>query len=73
MTGLPVHRPTVDTFGGSPFATHDQACAACQERHAVIDLSTGLFQPCWECQGRGYVLIRRPKWRRRLVRWWHGI
>lgn len=48
----------VNTYGGSPFATHDMPCAICRENHAVLDLSTGVMQPCWECQENGWRLVR---------------
>ncbi len=59
-----MHVPVVITDGG-PWAIHDQACAVCQERKAVIDLNTGHFQPCWRCQSIGWELVQRlPRWLR---------
>ena len=59
----PLHRPNIVTDGG-PWAEHDQACAVCWERPAVLELGEGLFQPCWACQEEGWRL--RRSLRRRL-------
>lgn len=37
-----------------PMATHNMPCAVCRRRHAVLDLSTGVMQPCWCCQRWGW-------------------
>lgn len=49
-------------YGGSPVATHNMPCAVCRTRHAVIMLSEGIFQPCWECQAKGWKL-KKSWWR----------
>lgn len=54
-----VHEPVVMYHG--PTAEHDYACPVCQRFHAVLDLNTGVFQPCWNCQ--------RDGWRTK-TRWW---
>jgi hypothetical protein len=41
--------------------THDYSCPACREHSAVIDGSTGLMQPCWGCQKKGYKLIKADR------------
>lgn len=58
---------TVDTFGGSPVAEHNMPCAVCRNKHAVLDMNTGKFQPCWGCQKSGWALVKRS-W---LGRWLH--
>jgi hypothetical protein len=58
----------VDVHG--PFALHDFPCPVCRERHAVLDLSRGVMEPCWVCQGIGYQLVRAPRWAHRLVKRW---
>lgn len=50
--------PTIVTDGG-PWAEHDQACAVCSVRCAVLDIGTGIFHPCWACQRVGWRLLRR--------------
>lgn len=59
---LPMHEPVIRTDGG-PWAEHDQACAVCGERKAVLDLGNGIFDPCWDCQTRGWRLTIRRRWR----------
>lgn len=60
---MELRQPTILTDGG-PWADHDQACAVCHIAKAVIDVGTGIFQPCWGCQSKGYMLT----WRRRRFR-----
>lgn len=40
-----------------PIQGHNYYCAVCRESSAVIDCSTGILQPCWECQ-KTYKLIK---------------
>jgi len=49
----------VETFGGSPLALHNMPCACCHTNYAVLDLSTGIFQPCWGCRGRGWHVAKK--------------
>lgn len=53
-------RPTVVTDGG-PWADHDMPCAVCRTRPAVLDLASGVFEPCWECQSDGWQLRKRRR------------
>ena len=50
------------------YAEHNMPCAVCRELPAVLDLGTGLMQPCWDCQSHGYTLRRLPQWLRRWRR-----
>lgn len=61
---LGVREPTIHNH--SIFAFHDQACATCQTRHAVLDLSQGRFMPCVDCQSKGWRTVRVG----RILRWW---
>jgi len=54
---LTMHSPTVIVEG--PIAFHDYACPVCRERKAILDLSTGIMQPCGGCQKEGYRVRRR--------------
>jgi ribosomal protein L37AE/L43A len=38
---------------------HNYLCAVCKELSAVQNTSTGILEPCWECQKRGYALIKK--------------
>lgn len=51
-----------------PIATHSLPCAffGC-EKHSVIDINLGIFQPCWEHQGKGYLV--RQSWKGRWRAW----
>ena len=55
---MELHIPKVVTDGG-PWADHDQACAVCREEPAVLDLTSGCFDPCWKCQTKGWKLVQR--------------
>ena len=46
-----------------PAVQHNMRCAVCQEKHAVLNLNTGVFQPCWSCQAAGYEVRRRWQWK----------
>lgn len=47
-----------------PFAIHNMPCAVCSERPAVYVLCNGTYEPCWGCQGRGWILRKRRWWER---------
>ncbi len=48
--------------------THDYSCTVCRERKAVLNMSTGIMQPCWECREKGYKVLKvRRNWLLRLV------
>jgi ribosomal protein L37AE/L43A len=46
-------------------ATHDYFCPVCSTKSAVLDLSTGIMQPCNEC-AKTYTRIEKKKtfWQR---------
>lgn len=53
----------INDFGGSPMAEHNYPCPVCLDHPAVYNLSagrhgSGTMSPCWECQGRGFHLLR---------------
>lgn len=53
-----------------PMATHDAICPiyGCS-RSAVLEFgSPGIFQPCWKCQAKGFVTVRRTV---RRKPWWN--
>ena len=51
----PVKDVEVYVHDSGMFLTHDYSCPVCREKHAV--LSSGLMQPCWDCQEKGFVLV----------------
>ena len=64
---MEMHKPVIFTDGG-PWATHDHACAVCHVRPSVIDLNTGRFQPCWQCQGDGWRVFQFSKFWRKYIK-----
>ncbi len=50
----------------SPFGyTHTFPCPVCRKRHAILNGSEGVFEPCYDCQSRGWFLVDIGK-----MRWW---
>jgi len=49
-----------------PAMKHNYYCSVCREKIAVVDMSTGILQPCWTCQDIGYILIKMH-WLQRLI------
>lgn len=51
------------------FAEHDMLCAirGC-ENTAVLDMTTGVYQPCWTCQRDWLLTPRKVPWWRKLFR-----
>lgn len=64
---METHKPTIEVHG--PVAFHDQACAVYHNEpaSAVLDLSTGVFQPCWQAQQYGWRLVKADTWFKRLA------
>ena len=65
---MKIHATIINDFGGAPFAEHDMACPVCSVNHAVLELDTGRFNPCWECQKEGWIMHRLPKWVVRIMK-----
>lgn len=63
-----MHQPVVITDGG-PWAIHDHACSVCSKNKSVLDLNTGIYQPCWTCQRAGWAVIRKSRWRTKWSRY----
>ena len=59
----------VNDFGGAPACEHNMPCAVCGMKHAIYELSFGYFQPCWDCQEKGWKLKRKLT----LKEWLRGI
>jgi len=45
---------------------HNYYCAVCRDKSAVIEL--GILQPCWDCQGIKYRLIKTNWFLRLLIK-----
>lgn len=37
---------------------HNYLCAVCKENSAVQETHTGVLQPCWDCQKRGFQIVK---------------
>lgn len=48
---------------------HNYLCAVCRERSAVIETWHGILQPCWDCQRRGYKLIKFNWLQKLFLKW----
>ena len=42
-------------------ATHNYPCPVCKVSSAVYNMSNGIFQPCWDCEKKGYKIIKVTK------------
>jgi len=60
-------KPTIVTDGG-PWVKHNMPCPIYPSKHAVLELSTGIFLPSWEAQRQGWTVIKTPKWLRWFIR-----
>ena len=49
---IPIRQPTIDNH--VMFAHHDMPCPVCRSKHAVLNMNTGVFNPCWDCQSDGW-------------------
>jgi len=56
----------IDVQRHGPFATHNMPCCVCWTNKSVLFTNENLFEPCWECQRNGWVLLRRPQS-------WYGV
>ena len=63
---MEIFKPTINDFGGAPFAEHNMPCAICRDEKAVLDLSCGIFRPCWTCQKDGFDIGLFDGWRKWL-------
>lgn len=69
---MDVHVPEIVSHGVC--AEHDYSCPVFRKEHAVLDLNTGVFQPSWKAQERGWVLIKADTRVKRLVlKWFFGV
>ena len=39
--------------------THDYSCPVCLKNSAVYSAQNGIMQPCWDCQDKGYQIIKK--------------
>lgn len=68
-----IHIPIVEKgsytmwYGDGPFIYEsDFPCPICRQRIAILNTSRGIFEPCFECGSKGYVLVNLETQRK----WW---
>jgi hypothetical protein len=62
LVGSPPEKVNVEVFAdGGPWVKHNMPCSVCHDQSAVYNISTGILEPCWECQRRGFRLCRRRR------------
>lgn len=49
---------TVYIHDSMMFATHDYPCPVCKVTSAVYIIPIGIFDPCWDCQKKGYKIVK---------------
>ncbi len=42
-------------------ATHDYSCPVCRKNHAILHMNTGIMQPCYTCQEKGYYVVQKTQ------------
>ena len=64
---------TVEPLGPGA-VTHNMPCAVCHTESAVMKCDTGIFKPCWDCQGLGHQLIlKKPSKPYAERSWWQKL
>ena len=59
---------TVYMHDSGMVCTHDYACPVCRENSAILNLSTGIMQPCSDCEDEGYKVVKhKPGWWENLM------
>lgn len=58
---VPLADITVQLHDSLLVANHNYPCPVCKLNHAVYVLPTGIFEPCWDCQKKGYKIIKKNK------------
>lgn len=61
---MKMHEPQINDFGGAPVAEHDVACPVCWTKKAVLEMGSGVFQACWDCQSAGWKTVQLTPLRR---------
>jgi hypothetical protein len=47
----------IETDGG-PWCTHNMPCPIFRDKHAVLNMNTGVFHPSWHAQESGWKLVK---------------
>lgn len=46
---------------------HNMPCAVYRDKHAVLDMNTGIFQPSWQAQEAGWRLVKAETRLQKLI------
>lgn len=67
---IPVKNVTVWMHDSGLIVVHDYSCPVCREGKAMLELNTGLMQPCHVCQQDGYKVVKNEilPWYKRIWR-----
>jgi hypothetical protein len=52
--------------GSGTVANHNYPCMVCREEKAMLDLDSGLFQPCHQCASDGFKLVKSRRVKAKL-------
>jgi hypothetical protein len=58
---LPLADITVYLHDSLLIANHNYPCPVCKVNSAVYVIPTGIFEPCWDCQKKGYKIVKVTK------------
>lgn len=58
---LPLADITVYLHDSLMIANHNYPCPVCKVSSAVYVIPTGIFEPCWDCQKKGYKVVKVTK------------
>jgi hypothetical protein len=59
------YQVTVEEDGSMFGYEHTFPCPVCRKRYAILNGSDGVFEPCWDCQTKGWHLVKME-----YRRWW---
>ncbi len=62
---MDVHNPELIFHG--PCVEHDYACPVHRNLPAVLNMSTGVFEPSWKAQEEGWALVKADSWFKKFV------
>lgn len=69
---MDLHHPEIISHGLC--AEHDQCCPVHWKEPAVLDMSTGIFNPSWKAQDEGWTLVKADsKFKKFLLRVFFNI
>lgn len=52
---------TVYNHDSGMICIHNHPCCICKINPSVLHTNTGIFQPCWNCQKKGYKITKKTE------------